>query len=148
LLPAISVQGIGTIYRACEFRDAFMIHNQSQFRSAGARAVISDILIIQPAHVGVESASVMTLCNTATLKCYARRPCPPAPHFALGGLMKAATLDWWLQLRHRAWNFSRDTDSNGGTFTGGFAVARRSLAARMSVQSEITNKIADGDFTA
>jgi fibronectin type 3 domain-containing protein len=146
--PAISVQGIGTTLSSLRIQNAYDAITSPSSAQPG-RARYSDILIIQPAHVGVEISKCYDFVQYRDIEVLCPGAMSTGAAFRFGRVDEGGYFGLVASNCATGLEFFTDTDSNGGTFTGGFAgCSAIACGTDVSAIGDHKIKIADGDFTA
>ncbi len=144
--PAISDQGGGTTLSSLRIQNAYDGITSPRADTPG-RARYSDILIVQPGDVGIEISKSFDFVQYRHIevRCPGTMSAGAAFRFGRvdeGGYVGLAASNCAIGLE-----FFTDTDSNGGTFTGGFAACSvLACGTAVSAIGDHKIKIAGGDF--
>jgi len=146
--PAISVQGVGATLSSLRIQNAYDAISTPGPDMPG-RARYSDILILQPAHVGIEISKCYDFVQFRHIEvCCPGNMCTGAA-FRFGRVDEGGYLGLAASNCATGFEFFTDPDTNGGTFTGGFAgCSAIGCDTAVSAVGDHKIKIADGDFTA
>ncbi len=146
--PAISVQGVGTTLSDLKIQNAYDAINSPGPDMPG-RARYSDILIVQPAHDGIE----ISKCDDFVQFLDIEVTCPGAPcagaAFSFGRVDEGGYLGLMASNCATGFRFFTDVASNGGKFVGGLAgCSAINCATDVWATGDHKIKISGGDFTA
>jgi fibronectin type 3 domain-containing protein len=148
--PAISVEGIGTTLSDLRIQNAYDAISTPGPDMPG-RARYSDILIIQPAHDGIEISKCYDFVQFLDIEV----TCPGVPctgaAFSFGRVDEGGYVGLMASNCATGFQFFTDlaTGGNGGFFTGGFAgCSALNCATDVWASGDHKIKISDGDFTA
>lgn len=146
--PAISVQGVGAVLSNLRIQNAYDAITSPRSAQPG-RARYANILIAQPAHVGVEISKCYDFVQYHDIEVICPGARSTGAAFCFGRVDEGSYSGLMASNCAIGLKFFTDTDPKGGTFTGGFAGCS-AIACGTDV-SAIGNhkiKIVGGRFTA
>ncbi len=146
--PAISVQGVGTTLSSLRIQNAYDAITTPDSSTPG-RARYSDILIIQPTHVGVEISKCYDFVQYRHIEVLCPGAMSTGAAFRFGRVDEGGYVGLVASNCATGLEFFTDTDTNGGIFTGGFAgCSTIACGTAVSAIGDHKIKIVDGDFSA
>ena len=147
--PAISVQGVGTTLSSLRIQNAYDGITSPDSATPG-RARYSDILIIQPSHVGVEISKCYDFVQYRHIEVQCPGAMSTGAAFRFGRVDEGGYVGLVASNCATGLEFFTDTDTNGGMFTGGFAGCS-AISCGTAVSLAIGDhkiKISGGDFAS
>jgi fibronectin type 3 domain-containing protein len=146
--PAISVQDVGISITSVRIQNCYDGIDMPEVSTPG-RARYSDILIVNPAHVGVQTSKCYDFVQYKHIEVLCPTTMSTGAAFRFGRVDEGGYTGLVASNCATGFEFYTDTDSDGGLFTGSFvACSAIGCGTGVTVTGDHKLKISDSEFSS